>query len=279
MTKILFPTDFSEAAKKAFLYALELTERLNAQLTVFHVYELPELGRSMKTTTQEVYELMELETFENFKKSVKQLHDFAGEHGYEKVNFNQLMAEGETVHTITRMAEKEQVDYIIMGTKGATGLKEVLLGSVASGVIDNAHCPVISIPQNSSPHKNLNRIAYLTNYKDEELAAFVEIKEFAGIFDASMYCIHFENEIKDISSEQMKEWKNKLGDSANHVRFEVISGDDFEKALTDFYVNEKIDLIGIQPRKRNFFEKIFSKSVSKKLAHHIEIPLYTVPAK
>ena len=169
MTKILFPTDFSEAAEKAFLYALELTQKLNAELILMHVYELPELGRALQNTTREVYELMEMETLENFKKSVEKLRDLASTKGYDHVDFKHLMAEGEAVYTITEAAKKESIDYIVMGTKGATGLKEVFLGSVASGVIDSANCNVISVPQQTDYKEKLDRIAYLTNYTEKEI--------------------------------------------------------------------------------------------------------------
>jgi nucleotide-binding universal stress UspA family protein len=279
MTKILFPTDFSEAAEKAFLYALELTQKLNAELTLLHVYELPELGRTLQNTTREVYELMEMESLENFKKSVEKIREFASTKGYGDVDFKHLMAEGDAVYTITEVAKGESIDYIVMGTKGATGLKEVFLGSVASGVIDNANCNVISVPQDTDYKEKLDRMAYLTNYSEKEIASFNTIAKFAKYFEARINCIHFDEDEQDLSTQQMDDWKSKLNTQGLEVKYNIISGNDFEEALADFYNAENIDIVAIQPRKRNFFVKIFSKGVSKKLAHHIEIPLFTLPAK
>lgn len=279
MTKILFPTDFSEAAEKAFLYALELTQKLNAELTLLHVYELPELGRALQNTTREVYELMEMESLENFKKSVNKLRDFASEKGYSDIDFKHLMAEGEAVYTITETAKKESIDYIVMGTKGASGLKEVFLGSVASGVIDSANCNVISVPQQTDYKDKLDRIAYLTNYTEKEIESFNTIAKFAKHFEAKINCIHFDEDEEKLSTEQMEAWKSKLDPQGIEVEYNIISGSNFEETLADFYNSNGIDIVAIQPRKRNFFVKIFSKGVSKKLAHHIEIPLFTLPAK
>lgn len=279
MTKILFPTDFSEAAEKAFLYALELTQKLNAELTLLHVYELPELGRTLQNTTREVYELMEMESLETFKKSVEKLRAFAEKKGYSDVDFKHVMTEGEAVYSITGIAKEEKVDFIVMGTKGATGLKEVFLGSVASGVIDNAHCNVISVPEKTDYKEKLDRIAYLTNYTEKEIESFNTVAKFAKHFGARIDCIHFDEEEEKLSTQQMDEWKTKLDPQGLEVKFNNISGNNFEEALADFYKAEGIDIVAIQPRKRNFFVKIFSKGVSKKLAHHIEIPLFTLPAK
>lgn len=279
MTKIMFPTDFSEAAEKAFFYALELTKKLNAELILLHVYELPELGRTLKNTTSQVYELMEMETLEDFKKSVGKLRDVAASKGYSDVDFKHLMAKGEAVYTITESAKKESIDYIVMGTKGASGLKEVFLGSVASGVIDSATCNVISVPQQTDNKDKLDRIAYLTNYTEKEIESFNTIAKFANHFDAKINCIHFDEDTEDVSTQQMDEWKAKLDPQEVEVKYNIITGSDFEEALANFYNSENIDIVAIQPRKRNFFVKIFSKGVSKKLAHHIEIPLFTLPAK
>lgn len=279
MTKILFPTDFSKAAEKAFLYALELTQKLNAELTLLHVYELPELGRTLQNTTREVYELMEMESLETFKNSVEKLRAFAEEKGYADVDFKHVMTEGEAGYSITGIAKEESVDYIVMGTKGATGLKEVFLGSVASGVIDSAHCNVISVPEKTDYKEKLDRIAYLTNYTEKEIESFNTVAKFAKHFEARIDCIHFDEDEEKLSTQKMDEWKSKLDPQGLEVKFNNISGNNFEEALADFYKAEGIDIVAIQPRKRNFFVKIFSKGVSKKLAHHIEIPLFTLPAK
>src|SRR5690554_7798049 len=90
---------------------------------------------------------MEMETLENFKKSVETLRRKADNNGYGDIDFKHVMAEGQVVTRITAIAKVEEVDYIVMGTTGATGLKEVFLGSVAAGVIDNAPCNVLSIPE------------------------------------------------------------------------------------------------------------------------------------
>jgi nucleotide-binding universal stress UspA family protein len=279
MTKILFPTDFSEAASNAFLYALELVKKLDGELTLIHVYELPELGRALHNTTKEVYELMQMESLESFKKSVEELRTFATKKGYGDVDFKHIMAEGEAVFSITDVAKQESIDYIVMGTKGASGLKEIFLGSVASGVIDNASCNVISVPQNTDYKEKLNRVAYLTNYTEKEVESFNIVAKFAKKFNARINCIHFDEDDHDLSSSQMDEWKEKLDTQGLDVKYNVLSGNNFEERLADFYKAEDIDIVAIQPRKRNFFVKIFSKGVSKKLAHHIEIPLFTLPAK
>jgi nucleotide-binding universal stress UspA family protein len=279
MIKILFPTDFSNAAENAFFYALQLTRKLNAELVLAHVYELPDLGRALHNTSKEVFEIMEMETLENFKKSVETLRKRAESNGYGDIDFKHLMAEGQIVPRIIDLAKKEKADYIVMGTTGATGLKEVFLGSVASGVIDNSPCNVLSIPDEVSATNTINKIAYLTNYKDEEVVSFNEVNRFATYFDASLCSIHFEKEVSNISEKDMEIWKSKLGIKNEELSSYVVTGNNLEEAICELYMKQNIDVLAIQPRKRNFFTQVFKRSVSKQIVQSLGIPLFTLPAK
>src|SRR5690554_5004056 len=124
MIKILFPTDFSNAAENAFFYALALTRKMKAELVLAHVYELPDLGRALHNTSKEVFEIMEMETLENFKKSVDTLRRKANNNGFEDIDFKHVMSEGQVVPKITQLAKQEKADYIVMGTTGASGRSE-----------------------------------------------------------------------------------------------------------------------------------------------------------
>jgi nucleotide-binding universal stress UspA family protein len=278
MKNILFPTDFSTEAEKAFLFALTIAKKYNSTLTLINVYQLPELGRALKSTTKEVYEMMEMETLRDFKEAVKKLHVIADEHGFGDIQFSQQMAEGETVYTVTNYAEKEGCDLIVMGTKGATGLKEVFLGSVATGVIDASHVPVLTVPSNADHEEVIDKVAYLSNYKEEELEAYTATAVFASAFDAELLCIHYDGETESEPSD-LNGWKEKTQNIHKKVSYHIITGKDFEKALIALNEKENIDILAVQPRRKNIFTRLFSKSVSKSIAHHIEVPLLALPKK
>lgn len=278
MKKILFPTDFSPTAENAFLFALALAKATNAHLTLIHVYELPELGRALKNTTREVYELMEMESLESFKKSVNQLHLVAEEHNMGDVAFDQAMVEGEAIYKISKAAKEIEADYIVMGTKGATGLKEVFLGSVTTGVMEESNIPVLSVPDEAHYEDAINRVAYLTNYKSEELAAFEKTCAFAQLFNAGVDCVHFSIGEENEDGGQMNKWKESAASQKVSVDFRIEKGTDIEEALMSYTKERKIDILAVQPRKKNIFTRLFSKSVSKQIAHHIKVPLLSLPA-
>lgn len=275
MKKIVFPTDFSSAAENAFLYALSLSQTLSAELVLLHVYELPELGRSLKTTTKEVYEVMEMEALENFQKSVKHLRALGEEQTGNSVAFTSEMVRGETIYSITHYAKKNNADLIVMGTTGATGLKEVFLGSVASGVISESSCTVLSVPVEAS-FKTFTKVAYLTNYKKQEVDSFEKINEFAKFFNASVECVHYTEEETSFDVKERDNWLNLLG-TKEVLHCEVITGSSMEHALVDYQKRASIDLVAVQPRKKSFLARLFSSSVTKTIAHHFHTPLLTLP--
>ena len=277
MKHILFPTDFSKTAENAFLYALALAAKTGAELDLVHIYELPSFGGALKSTTQEVYELMEMESLEDFKKSVDVLREIAEDHGMGNINFSHSMIQGEAVSTITETANKIGADYIVMGTKGATGLKEVFLGSVASGVMEHTKVPVLSIPDHVSYKDAIENIVYLTNYQPGEVKGFEQTIAFAKIFSSKLTCLHFNVNDEVESKGQMEKWRSLMNN--NNIEFVVEEGDNVENALSQFIEENNTDVVAVQPRKKGLFTRLFSTSVSKKIAHHVQVPLLTLPVE
>lgn len=147
--KILTPVDGSSASVKALQYATHLTELLSgdAELIVMHVLEDIKQGGAIGA--QAKYGNVRL--VEGFKRSrrkavmkwLKQVEEAANK---KRINLKiEIIDEGSKVDAILDYAEKNSVDLIVMGTRGITGIKRILLGSVANAVVTNAPCPVMVV--------------------------------------------------------------------------------------------------------------------------------------
>ena len=191
MKKILFPTDFSPAADHAFIYALKLAKQMNADITTLHCYELPALkGSHLPRTIREVYDSICMEEFENYRDNVPHLHEIAEKAGLGTVPINHVMQEGEAIFNIVRHAKREEVDLIVMGTTGASGMKKVFLGSIASEVMENAPCPVLAIPKQAQFDGEIDHVAFATQYKNEEVKALQWLSNWPAIKGAYIHCVH-----------------------------------------------------------------------------------------
>ena len=140
--KILVPVDYSKCSLAGLRYAIEFAKEVGARLTVLHVVDL---GPQLMTEGCGVYHLSP------YKEAAKCASEPQMRAFLRRVNFGSVPLE--TLATaefcpegIYRAAEKEKVDLIIMSTHGRTGLKHVLIGSVAERVVRHAPCAVLVVP-------------------------------------------------------------------------------------------------------------------------------------
>ncbi len=143
LKRILLPTDFSEQSAEATRYACAFAEQFQAELHVLHVVEqlaatIPEAVVEMATSLENYLEVAETKALARLTKVL--------EPGWEKGKHVTLATRsGSPFLKIIEYAKEHQIDLIVMGTHGRTGLSHVLIGSVAERVVRMAPCPVLTV--------------------------------------------------------------------------------------------------------------------------------------
>lgn len=140
--KILVPTDFSEFGEQALLYGCELAKKFEAELHLLNVVQdavamFPEpnmMGTSMNDLVADMQSLAH-----------KQLEEMPNLPGTEDLKVIREVRVGPAFLEILRYAKKSDIDLIVIGTHGRTGIKHMLLGSVAEKVVRKAPCPVLTV--------------------------------------------------------------------------------------------------------------------------------------
>ena len=137
---VLVPTDFSAYADQALAYAIALAQKLQARLTLLHVFHLSPLGVGEMPPAVLTATLQEMETnaHQQMQETLARVHQ-AG------MQADSAIIEGLPFQTILDTAHARGVDLIVMGTHGRTGLTHVLMGSVAEKVVRLAPCPVLVV--------------------------------------------------------------------------------------------------------------------------------------
>jgi|SRR5919109_4114175 nucleotide-binding universal stress UspA family protein len=140
--RILHPSDFSPASRAAFAKAIELARDNRAELLVLHVRGAvaPVIGDDY--ISPQAYESIERASREETRRQLSRLVEQARRRG---VRVRALMAQGTAHDEILRAARRGKVDMIVMGTHGRTGLARFFIGSVASRVVAQATCPVLTV--------------------------------------------------------------------------------------------------------------------------------------
>jgi len=138
---ILFPVDFTEASSKVARYARGFAEKFGAKLYILYVVE--DLSKFAGFYVPHVaLEKLEKDLYEGAQKKMESLveEDFAG-----VSNVETIVEVGQAAEKICEVAQKKDIDLIIIGTHGRRGLEKVLFGSVAEKVVKTAPCPVLTV--------------------------------------------------------------------------------------------------------------------------------------
>lgn len=278
MKKILYNTDFSECSINAFVYALHLADQFNAEIITLHTYTRPVIGSMyLPNTYQNIYAHLETDEFDMFKDTSKLLHIIAEKHQKEHVKNTFLMIEEFAIDGMLQTIKKEDVDIVVMGTKGATGLKEVFLGSVTGHLMEQAPCPVLAIPENAHYGNGLENILFTSDFFPEEISSLKYALDLSDNLNAHFECINTAVDYNDYKEKLINDWKEKLQFTKyKDVNFSIIDASTISE-ITEYISANKIDLLITTIYKNNFIEALFHYSLAKRLAHHSTIPILTIP--
>ena len=140
LQRILVPTDFSTTANAALTYGIELARVFGARLDLLHVSEHPEAAAEMG------YPLGLVETVHNVHNTtVGRLRTLVTENEARELSPEYAMRVGTASNEIVGYEKEHDIDLIVMGTHGRSGVTRVVLGSVAERVVRKAPCPVLTV--------------------------------------------------------------------------------------------------------------------------------------
>lgn len=280
MKKILFPTDFSEAANKAFIYALKLADKTGAQITTLHVYKKPVIrAHYMPATLEKFFETFDWYEFESYKRALPPLKEIAENNNLAHVEMVHVMREGDKlIDAILEVAEEDETDVIVMGTTGAGGFKEIFLGSIAGEVLEHSKVPVLSIPKDAEFDGLINKIAFTTTYKEEEKTSLKQLLKWRKYFDFELYCINVDTAHIEFHNKKMDQFKLEF-EGEEKMHFVVLDGTDLFKELTKYMNEQQIDILAMTTHKRNFIQELFEYSRTKFLSYHSKVPILSFLAE
>ncbi|MEJ1222496.1 universal stress protein [Sediminicola sp. 1XM1-17] len=277
MRKILIPTDFSANAYNAISYALKLFKSEEATFYLMNTYT-PAVYQSeyllfspgqiglgdiyQQNSEKKLNEVKAciLEEFDNPKHTIM-IHSA----------FNTL------VYEIVETVENENIDVVVMGTQGATGAKEILLGTNTVHVIKNAKCPVLVVPPNYGykvPEEILFPTDYEVNYNKKQMEQLLNI---AGIHGSNIDILHVSTG-NELTADQLEN-KSKLGALLSDIphRYHDVSDQEIITAINNFQSGKKINLLTMIRNKHTFLERLFIEPIIKKIGFHVTIPFLVLP--
>ena len=271
MKKILFPTDFSEAADNAFVHALEFAKIVNAELVLLHTFEFPIYDNQFFPENYNViFDSLELSAFDMFKDEIPKLRAIAAERNLNHIKMSHRLMDGNLLYNIKKAIEEEKIDFVVMGTSGATGWEAFFLGTNTGDVLTAVDVPVLSVPQECK-FKKIETIGFTTRFRDKDKQALHEVLKITKKTHAQVKCLYVKTTASDVSETIIKQWEEEF--EGEPIEFVIIQSEEVQDAILDFILLKDIDVLAMLTYKRNFFVELFSPSLTQKFSNQLGIPI------
>ncbi|MCI5083385.1 MAG: universal stress protein [Saprospiraceae bacterium] len=262
MNKILVPTDFSENARNATAYALEIANQHGCEVTLLHTYKLYSTAGMMISVESYMAEDRKKEMDQEVKLFETQLRNGA--------TIDTRVVRGDAIPTIKSFAEKGKYDLVIMGTQGASGVEEVFLGSVTNGVIKNIKTPLLAIP-NGYRFKAIEDIVF--SIDNDPIMSDDIIKPLLELAEKDNAQIKLFHHAEQEGSVHIDPSVTKALNGAEYSLHYEINSEELGESIHQFVEKSDADLLCMIRRKRGFWESLFHSSATTSEAFHSEIPL------
>lgn len=273
MLQILVPTDFSKNAWNALKYGLDLYQSINCTFYLLHINPIPTYsgaGSSVKGSSKMAQESVLKESKESLDQLLLRIENIPSN---AKHSFVTIALYDFFVDSIKREVETKNIDLIIMGTKGSTGLKKATMGSNTGDVITKVKCPLLAVPENAV-FKRPEEIAFPTDYYLRyDLKVLNSLVEMSRMNKSVIRVLHISKKGEELNEEQLKN-KEFLNDFLQDVEhsFHSLTGTDLETAVQGFTVSSDIDMIAMVAKNLNFFQRILFRPKVEQISYHTDIP-------
>lgn len=273
---ILVPTDFSDNAWTAIRYAAQMALHYNWAIHVLHTYMPFSSAFAGEEFNEEFFEAQTEKANTAMEVLLAKLHSEFPDLKIETSCKTGLLGE-----VLPEIAGEAKNELVVMGTKGATGFKHVILGSNTFEIIKKSPIPVLAVPHNQVAFKWGN-IGLLTNFKQFEidtLQAFIAI----GGRPEKLTLLHLIEKGGTKSESDLEHWKTQIQEHTQiqEITYKMeamVNRMDVKEEFPDYVFqmthSAKLDILIVTNERKSFFASLFSKSLVKALAHQLTIPVF-----
>ena len=183
MKKIIVPIDFSEHSEYALKVAAKLSKKNNAELLVLHMLEMSDI---MLTASEG---LQNQKAIYFFKLAEKRFEDFLKKDYLEDIKAVPIVKHFKVFSEVNDVAKKHDADIIVMGSHGASGVKELFVGSNTERVVRHAEIPVLVVKK-ELVDVNFKVVVYACDFSEESIASFIKATNLFDKMNSKMYITH-----------------------------------------------------------------------------------------
>lgn len=293
---ILCPVDFSETSERALHHAMVMAQRLGARVTLLHSYTLPNFVMPEGAMLPAPQDLTRLSVA-----AQANLDATAAKYAHTVVKLTPELSVGAADVEISRCATNDDVDLIVMGTHGRTGLEHALLGSIAERVVRTSEVPVLTIrePRPGDKHAQtltaaIEMILCAVDFSEPSARALTYAAALARQLGASLHLLHVHStvdyalaagsytvrpellrELKQGVDQRIEELRASVATDGLNVSASTVTGVPY-KAIREAAHAHHADLIVMGTHGRTGFERMLLGSVAERVVRTSTVPVLTV---
>ena len=272
---ILCPTDFSPVADYAFEAACKLAAKLGAKLYLFHCQELGKDWSTDEEWNEQFDPLQQAAT----SAALEQMQKLQEEARHRKVECETRFSEGVFFTELENLTNEIPFTFVVMGSHGASGKREWLIGSNTQKAIRKLHVDTLVI---KSPVKELKfpKAVFASGLFAEDQIAFrhfLELADDLGVTDVHVLTIHTSGLFQPpqiVLREALKDFEKIAGSfkAQTHYHRDI----SVEAGIRHFVDDEKADLIAISNHVRHPFKRLFRGSTVEMVVNHANVPVLSI---
>ncbi len=266
MKKILVPTDFSFCAEEAAKAALQLAQVTDSEIDFLHLMDVPHDWINLLENNQNT---MYPDVTQKVKEANLKLDSYVSETEKIGLTCKKYLIFNEDAKYIVKFAEDNGYDYIVMGSNGASGIREMILGSNTQKVIRESSVPVLVI-KDFPIHLNTSRIVFMSDFDSRSTAGFKKLVNIAEAIDCKIHLLYvnvpFMFETTDIIEERMDVYKDLAGDRLEDST--IYNSNEYEEGLKHF-LETNSDILGMVTHRSN-------NRLAQQIINHMSVPMFNV---
>lgn len=274
MKRIIVPIDFSEQSEFALEAAANLAHKYGSELIVLHMLEL---SNAILTTNGTA---INEEAVFYLKLAEQKFEAFLDKPYLEGIKITPIVKHFKVFSEVNDVANEHQANLIVMGSHGASGVKEVLVGSNTEKVVRHSDVPVLVIKHNPILLDFENAV-FASDFSDDAIKPYLNAKTTFNKLGAKMHLVYVNSpdgnfrSTSEIDKRVSLFLKKADGDLDNLSAVNVVSDYSIEKGILNFANDIGADLIAVATHGRKGLAHFFEGSISEDIANHSTLPVMT----
>ena len=277
MKNILIPTDFSENAWNALLYGISFFKKTHCTFHIVHVNSINTntSGETAMFLSPEVLEeSLLVESNEKLQKLMSKIEHLPLNVKHE---FKSLALYGFLTDHIKSQVKEKNIDLIIMGTKGSTGLKSVSIGSNTGDVITKVPCTVLAVPEHAV-YSRIKEIGFPSDFQLKYDHKILEtLKDILLLKKSALRLLYVSLKNEKLSPIQENN-KRVLIEHFKDIEcsFHVVTGKKIDDSIQCFTESRNLDMLVMVAKNLNFLERILFRPTVEKISYHTKVPFLVI---